>query len=548
MGVNLSPAVNVIEKDLSTTIPALATSITGMVGQFNWGPCNVRMPIIQERNLIDVFGYPDDTNYVSWYSAFNVLAYANILYIVRAVDEATAKNSGIKFIDDVGADPTPVAYNALKLNEDDIITPTFTGDEKLAVLAKYPSDLGNNYQVALCNLTDFATANIITGITFASQFEYAPESDQFCVVILDENDEILERHIVSTTEGAKDFEGNNIYVDEWINRRSKYIWMFDNTSNTNGVASREAVSLAGGVLATPTGTEVALGFDLYADPEEFDINIIIDGEYTDATNHGYIIDNVVDVRKDCVGILTVPKADVVGVVDYSTAVNNMITYRGTTLNKSSSYAALYGNWKYQYDKHGDKYRWLPISGDMAGIYAYTDYVSQPWMAPAGYNRGLMKNVKKLALSPKKGFRDQLYINQINPVYADRQDGPVVIGQKTLQAKPSAFDRVDNRRLFIVLEKSIATASKYFIMEKNLPPTRRRLKGMIDPFLRDVAGKEGLDDFLVVCDESNNTPEVRDRHELVCDIYIKPAMSAEYLNLNFIATKSGVDFKELVKAP
>jgi len=188
---------------------------------------------------------------------------------------------------------------------------------------------------------------------------------------------------------------------------------------------------------------------------------------------------------------------------------------------------------------------MPLNGDIAGLCVRTDLSRDPWWSPAGFNRGHIKNVVKLAWNPQKSQRDELYKNSINPVVTVPGQGTILFGDKTLQAKPSAFDRINVRRLFIVLEKAIATAAKFTLFEFNDEFTRSQFVNMVEPFLRDVQGRRGIYDFKVVCDESNNTGEVIDRNEFVGDIYIKPARSINFIQLNFVAVRTGVDFEEVV---
>jgi phage tail sheath protein FI len=202
-------------------------------------------------------------------------------------------------------------------------------------------------------------------------------------------------------------------------------------------------------------------------------------------------------------------------------------------------------YKYQYDKYNDKFRWVPLNGDIAGLCVRTDDTRDPWWSPAGYNRGIIKNVVKLAWNPKKGERDVLYKAGVNPVITQSGQGTLLFGDKTLLAKPSAFDRINVRRLFIVLEKAIATAAKYSLFEFNDEFTRAQFRNLVEPFLRDVQGRRGIYDFRVVCDTSNNTGEVIDRNEFVGDIYIKPAKSINFIQLNFVAVRTGVEFEEIV---
>jgi len=221
---------------------------------------------------------------------------------------------------------------------------------------------------------------------------------------------------------------------------------------------------------------------------------------------------------------------------------DIVTFRNTLT--SSSYAVLDSGWKYQYDRYNDQYRYVPLNGDTAGLAVRTDFVSDPWFSPAGFNRGQIKNVVKLPYSPSATDRDTLYKAGVNPVVTFPGQGTILYGDKTLLARPSAFDRINVRRLFIVLEKAIATASKYQLFEFNDPFTRAQFKNLVEPFLRDVKGRRGITDFKVVCDESNNTGQVIDTNGFVADIYIKPARAINFIQLNFIATRTGISFEEV----
>lgn len=304
------------------------------------------------------------------------------------------------------------------------------------------------------------------------------------------------------------------------------------------------VSLSGGVdHFTSTNGQKMLAFAMFNNDEEFDVNLIAVGK-ADATVANYVIQSIAEVRKDCIAFVS-PEEVSTGnflIGNTSDIAEKIIAYRA--LVTSSSYGVIDTGYKYQYDKYNDAYRWVPLNGDVAGLCARTDFTDDPWFSPAGFNRGQIKNVVKLAYSPKRTDRDNLYKSGVNPVVSFPGQGTVLYGDKTALTKPSAFDRINVRRLFIVLEKAIATASKYQLFEFNDGFTRAQFVGMVTPFLRDVRGRRGLTDFLVVCDETNNTGEVIDTNRFVADIYLKPARSINFIQLNFIATRTGVAFSEI----
>jgi phage tail sheath protein FI len=284
-------------------------------------------------------------------------------------------------------------------------------------------------------------------------------------------------------------------------------------------------------------------YSLFANATLYDINLILAGKAT-TTVANHIIDNVVLSRLDAVFFVSPQNIQTGEVIigDGSDSVNAVIDYRNAL--SSNSYSVIDSGYKYQYDRYNDVYRWVPLNGDTAGLCARTDYTNDPWWSPGGMNRGQIKNVVRLSCNPNQTMRDLLYRNAVNPVVTFPGQGTVLFGDKTLLAKPSAFDRINVRRLFIVLEKSIATAAKYQLFEFNDAFTRGQFKNLIEPFLRDVQGRRGITDFLVKCDESNNTGEVIDRNEFVADIFVKPTRSINFITLNFVAARSSIAFSEL----
>jgi phage tail sheath protein FI len=277
---------------------------------------------------------------------------------------------------------------------------------------------------------------------------------------------------------------------------------------------------------------------LFSNDELFDVSLIPMGPTTNVGVVNTVI-GIAEARRDCVVFVSPPYVDVVNTTNQA---SKIAAYRDTLT--SSSFAVLDSGWKYQYDRYNDKYRYVPLNGDVAGLAARTDYIADPWFSPAGYNRGVIKNVVKLAFSPTKTDRDDLYKKGINPVVTFPGQGTLLFGDKTLLARPSAFDRINVRRLFIVLEKAISTASKFQLFEFNDPFTRAQFRNLVEPFLRDVQGRRGITDFRVICDDTNNPGSVVDRNEFVADIFIKPARAINFIQLNFVATRSGVSFEEV----
>jgi phage tail sheath protein FI len=363
---------------------------------------------------------------------------------------------------------------------------------------------------------------------------------------------------VSKASNAKSENGTNIYYKDYVNQNSRWVWWTAHpTGITNAGKVVGATTFGAGTQSTPKNAAFGLGrdgaapkaadyingYNQFKSSESVDVSMIL-GAGADVTRAIHIINNIAEYRKDCVAVLSPRSADVVNNSGYAGAeVDDIVSFRNSL--PSSSYAILDSGWKYQYDKYNDLYRYVPANGDTAGTMVRTDLERDPWFSPAGYNRGQIKNVIRMAFNPNKTERDQLYKNGINPIVTFPGQGTVLFGDKTLLSKPSAFDRINVRRLFIVLEKAIATAAKFTLFEFNDAFTRAQFKSLVEPFLRDVQGRRGITDFRVVCDDSNNTPEVIDRNEFVGDIYIKPARSINFIQLNFVAVRTGVDFTEVV---
>jgi phage tail sheath protein FI len=302
--------------------------------------------------------------------------------------------------------------------------------------------------------------------------------------------------------------------------------------------------MAGAASAAPSDSERwASGWSKFADADAVDVSLLPLGAAS-ATVEQLVVQNVCEKRLDCMAFLSPAQTDVENKLPFE-ALNNLKIFRDSTLNLNSSYAVIDSGWKYQLDTYNNVVRLLPLNGDIAGLVARTEFTNEAWFSPAGYNRGQIKNVVKLAYNPSsEAHRDELYTRQINPVVSFPGEGVILFGDKTAQTRPSAFDRINVRRLFIVLEKAIATASKFFLFEQNDSFTRAQFKNLVVPFLKTVQQRRGITDFKVVCDETNNTGEVIDRNEFVADIFVKPTRSINFIQLNFVATKTGVQFSEV----
>ena len=435
--------------------------------------------------------------------------------------------------------------------------------------AKYPGSIGNSVKVSIADSATYSSW------TYAAEFDSAPgtspyassvggSSDEMHIIVIDEDGlitgtqgSVLEKFaFVSKASDAKKTDGTNNYYKDVVNSRSEYIWWMDHlTILTNAgqtaagrtfinLSSANTVSLSGGTddYAITDG-EKQSAFALFANAEQYDVSLIIAGKAS-PTVATYIINNIAETRLDCVAFVSPENASTGDIIigSSSSEIDDINDYRDAL--PSTSYAVMDSGYKYQYDRYNDKYRYIPLNGDIAGLCARTDYTNDPWFSPGGLNRGQVKNVVRLAVNPNKTQRDTLYKNGVNPVVTFPGEGTVLFGDKTLLAKPSAFDRINVRRLFIVMEKAIATAAKFQLFEFNDSFTRAQFKNLVEPFLRDVQGRRRIIDFVVKCDESNNTGEVIDRNEFVADIFVKPNRSINFITLTFVAARSAINFTEI----
>ena len=454
-------------------------------------------------------------------------------------------------------------------NEEHYFNSFFTAaNSDILFAARYPGSLGNSLKVAICAN---ANSSAFSTWTYAPYFDKAPATssyvsttynananDEMHIAIIDEEglisgtpNTVIERYAnISKAPNAKDESGASLYYRDVIYNNSKYVYVMGPNNATWGIAANASHAYAGENLngvsfqlgddGSPTSGNVQTAYAQYASTDNVDISLIMSGG-GDATISANVI-TLATGRRDCIAFVSPALAN----VQAADPVTSVVNYRNNALaNVSTSFAVMDSGWKYQYDKYNDTYRYIPLNGDIAGLCARTDADRDPWFSPAGFNRGNIKNVIKLAFNPSQGQRDILYRAGINPVVSFPGEGTVLFGDKTLLSRPSAFDRINVRRLFIVLEKSIAGAARSQLFEFNDEFTRSQFVNLVEPFLRLVQSRRGIFDFRVVCDDTNNTTEVIDRNEFIGDIYIKPARAINFIQLNFVAVRTGVAFEEIV---
>jgi len=595
MGFLVSPGVEVKEIDLTNVIPAVSTSIGGFVGEFRWGPVDEAITVSSEKELASNFGAPDADNAESFLTAASFLKYGNTLKVSRAI-AAAATNATVNVKDSVGdsqISPRVKNYSNFK---------ALTGlNTNYIFIARYPGAIANGvtiYYAAAGGTINTAVSPAFTnpvtdrstwsaaGSVDANSLPNGTLKDEIHIAIVDTQGNfsgtkgtILEKwEGLSLFTDAKNENGSSNYYADVISANSSYIYVTTapltpalvgksitraaayadkgawNTGLTNGISSDDVlgesdsqVVLFGtkdnGTDGEPNAAEYVNAAAVFEDAELIDVNLLFTSKSEDAVN---AIENelirIANTRKDCVAFISAPLS--VSEATSDSARKTKVTAKFSSAT-STSYAVFDSTPVYVYNKYSDTYIYIPASGHMAGLCANTDNVAEPWFSPAGYNRGNLLGVTKLAFNPKQADRDELYKARINPIVSFPGQGILLFGDKTAQSKPSAFDRINVRRLFITLEKAVATAAKYQLFELNDEFTRAMFRNMVEPFLREVKGRRGVTDFLVICDETNNTGEVIDTNRFVADIYIKPARSINFITLNFIATRTGVQFSEIV---
>ena len=549
----VSPGVQVKEIDLTNVVPSVSSTIGAMAGAFTWGPANEICTVTSETQLVEKFGEPNADTFESVLSAAQFLSYGNNLKVVRAVGtsarNATASGTGI-------------------LTQNKTV---FDGQSPAAgdwAQARYPGVRGNAVGVSVLTAGQTGTAWQLSNVesvpgTSAGAAAVGGSNDEIHLWVYDVDGTItgavgtvLEYWTyLSQASNVKGSDGSTLYYKDVINAGSDWVFIGNApaalSESGNSAVGETFVTVASFFIALTGGIddnvlsvgETTAGYALMADAETIDTNLIFQANSSLSAADTRTLSNFITAqaaaRKDAVGFVSPERAATVNAAAPATSV---AAWR--TALTSTSYGFADSGSLYVYDKYNDVYRWIAAAGSMAGLSANADLVADAWFSPAGFTRGNVRNVTKLAWNPNQAERDALYKTGVNPVVTFPGQGTVLFGDKTLQSKPSAFDRINVRRLFIVLEQAVSVASKASLFEFNDEFTRAQFRNMVEPFLRDVQGRRGITDFKVVCDGTNNTGAIIDTNKFVADIYIKPARSINFITLNFIATRTGVEFSEI----
>ena len=591
-----SPRITISEIDKSSVVPAVGAAGGAFVGNFRWGPVEERTLVADETGLVDAFGAPSDTNSVDFHSAAYYLKYSQTLQVVRMNNGGQNAHGAVtKFVGDSDGSSLVVK----NLNHWDNTISTAVGEGASATnsgtwVAKYPGTIGNALTVSFCPASDSAGAEHFTGWTYASSFDRAPGTSDYATSKNASNDEIhvavidrtgaisgakgtvLEKfEHLSMAQGATRSDNSPNYISDVLNEQSQYIWngyfgddsafgsdYLDLGGNIGTAPDVDAgtdygigagltdavrtVNLGGGQESSALSTgNFATGFDLFEDKLTTEIDFLIAPPVTAEADADTIVtdlESIATARKDCVVVASVPSEAVVGKTD-TQAATNAVSFSDAL--PKSSYLFVDNNYFKVYDKYNDKYINIPANSSTAGLMAASDQLADPWYSPAGQRRGQYRGVTDILTNPNQTQRDQIYKAGVNPIANIPGTGLVLFGDKTLLNRPSAFDRINVRRLFIAVEKSIGEAAKNVMFEFNDEFTRAEFVNIVEPFLRRVKGRRGITDFRVVCDETNNTQEVIDNNQFVASIFIKPARSINFVQLNFVAVRTGVDFEEVV---
>ena len=569
MAFSESPAITVKEIDATGVVPNVSSSTGGFVGQFRWGPLEQATLVSNEADLVEKFASPNPTNSVDFHSAAYFLKYTNALQVVRGGDAST-----VNAFNEDSVSGTTIQIK----DEDNFENQRSTLDAaNHTFAARWPGAIGNSLAVQIC--TQSGSDSAYTNWALKNNFDAAPGTSTYASALNASNDEVhiavvdsdgeftgtkgsvLETFpFLSMASDAKNTDGSTNNIQDVINRKSEYIWMpgyplrltegNGGTAVTNG---KDYQLSGGGVVINYSMTnggdgsvgtaQIATGFDKLEDKDQIQVDFLICPDQTTQSNNVTVVNDLVGIaqgtRKDCIVVASPARENVVGA---STPVTSTVT--NTNLYTNSSYLVVDNNYLKTYDKYNDNFIFIPAASSTAGIMAATDANAAAWFSPGGPRRGQYLGVTGIAYSPNKSERDVLYRAGVNPIANIPGQGLLLFGDKTKLNRPSAFDRINVRRLFLVIERAIALAARNVMFEFNDEFTRAEFTGIVEPFLREVKGRRGITDFRVICDETNNTASVIDRNEFVATILVKPARSINFVTLNFVAVRSGVDFTEV----
>lgn len=527
-----SPSVVVQEEDLATFVNPSSVTIGACVGNFIWGPCDTPTILTNEDDLLRYFGQPTNENYKDWFTARNFLSYSNDLRLVRIVSE-DSKNA---------CDVEAEAIQIKSMYDFTSMLGTLSEEEKTAkIFAKYPGSYGNSIRVVIADketLDADEEANILN--TYITQL--TDENSVACGVFLD--GALVEFGVYSFDRNSKDYNGSSNYIVSAINDRSAYIYVIESKLITETEpGTRDTididVTLAGGTLVTPDSGDYMTGWSIYRDADLYDVSLLMQGG-ADSTVGKYILENVAATRKDAIACLSPQEQECVNVI--GSPVSSIC--EASTAMGYSSYRFMDGNYKYQYDSYNNVYRWVPLNGDIAGIFAEVDGESAPWFSPGNHT---VKDCIKLAFSPSKADRDELYKYRVNPVTSFTNTGFVLYGDWTGADTTTSFNFVNVRRMFLYIEKSITQYARQVMWKQNDEVTQTQFFQAVDPFLRNVQGGRGIQDYTIICDSRVNNDEVVNAGQFVAKIYVKPVYSIRWVELTFISTRSDVSFEEIAQS-
>ena len=581
-----SPGIVVNEIDLTGVVPNVQTTTGAYVGNFRWGPAEVVTLVDNEATLASIFANPDDNNSIDFHTAAYFLKYSNSLQLVREVTSVAVNSFDSDSPSMTAGVRTGGFAHTVKNDADFDFQAAARDSDKHSFIGRYPGALGNSLSIHTCVPDSAGATQPFAGWTYKSNFESAPTTsahatsksatlDEIHVAVIDRLGEftgtvgsVLETYpFLSLALGAKNTDGSSNYIKDVINTKSEYVRLagfsaqsqFSANAGTTATSGKsyinaaktpvaESFTLVNGVnSAALTPTEIATGFDLFEDVDATTIDFLIAPGMTSDVDQASVVNDLVGIaestRKDCVVTASPSRSAIVDETNTLTATTNAVT--SAELFTRSSYLIVDNNYLKVYDKYNDKYIMIPGSSSTAGLCAATDRAAAPWFSPAGQRRGALLGITSTSYSPTKSNRDTLYSAGINPVGNVPGQGILLFGDKTFMARPSAFDRINVRRLFLTVERAVSLAARNVMFEFNDEFTRAEFVNVIEPFLREVKGRRGITDFRVICDNTNNTSAVIDRNEFIATIFIKPARSINFVTLNFVAVRTGVEFEEVV---